>query len=357
MNDELGRRMDAAVDDVRLPSDMAATVLRRVGARRRRRTVAMTATTLAVAGSAALLVTQPADDGPDRLVPARASDGVVRDGTRVVGTGRVVRAADGTVQLCAGPEARALVGYPPGKEPPPAPCPRSIAVDLRGAYDLDLLRDRFEKAGAVEGWATLTGTLTGTYRQRTLVVERQEPPPAPDRGAGWYTRSEPPCDPPPGGWPRDPRLLVPVGDPDEGDVNLTAEQPVLDRYRAAHPSRFVDVSLQRPFPDSAVLGVITPDEPARRAVEAALRPTYGERLCVVVSRYTREQVAEADRALRPYMPEADALGIANASVRVADGLQREMHAEVVAVTPELQAIADRFPPGLVRLEPTLVPVS
>lgn len=357
MNDELGRRMDAAVDDVRLPPDTAVTVLHRVGARRRRLTVAVTAM-LAVAGWAALLVTQPADDGPDRLVPARASDGVVRDGTRVVGSGRVVRTADGTVQLCAGPEGRADVGHLPGKEPPPLPCPDNIAVDLRGAYDLDLLRDRFEKAGAVEGWATLTGTLTGTYRQRTLTVERQELPPAPDtHGGGWYERSEPPCDPPPGGWPRDPRLLVPVGDPDDGDVNLIAEQPVLDRYRAAHPSRFVDVSLQRPFPDSAVLGVITPDEPARRAVEAALRPTYGERLCVVVSRYTREQVAEADRALRPYTPEADVLGIANTSVRVADGLQREVYAEVVAVTPELQAIADRFPAGLVRLEPTLVPVS
>lgn len=292
--------------------------------------------------------------GADRLLPAGpARDRLVRDGTRVTGTGRVVRTADGSVQLCAGAEDHiAALADEPGREPAPGRCARGTAMDLRGAYDLDALRDRRARGGAVEGAATVTGV----YRGRTLTVERQEPAPVEPRDRGWYRQTRPPCAEPPGGWPRDPRLLVPPGAPNEGDVNLTAEQPVLDRYRAAHSEHVVDVALPRPFEDSAVLGVITPDHKARDAAEAALRPTYGTRLCVVVSRYTRAQVAGAERALRPSTAQAYALGVNVGGVRVGDDLQRHVEAEVIAVTPELQAVVDRFPAGLVRLVPALTPV-
>lgn len=327
--------------------------MQRARLRRRRRLAATAGVTLAAVGLAGgLLGTLPADRG-DRLVPAAPPAEVVRDGTRVTGTSRLVRTTSGAVQFCAGAEARPAIGYPPGGEPAPEPCLPSTRVDLRGAYDLQALRDRRDKDGAVEGWATVTGV----YRDRTLTVERQRPAPPERRDTGWYTRSDPPCRPPAGGWPQDPALLVPVGAPNEGDVNLSAEQPVLERYRAAHPARIVQVRLLRPFPDSAVLGVTAPDQAARDAVEADLRPTYGQRLCAVVSRYSRRQVAAAERALRPYTPQAAALGIVQASAAVDDRLQPEVVAEVVAVTPQLQAIADRFPAGLVRFEPTLTPVE
>lgn len=301
----------------------------------------------ALAIGAAVVLMLPED--ADRLTteqPGEQSQ-VVRDGTRVTGTGFVVSVPDRPVRFCA-PVARELIGYAPGQEPPPRYC--ELGVDVEGV-DLADLADRREKAGAVEGVATLTGT----YRDGTLVVEQQDRPAEPARVE--QQPASPPCEAPEGGWPRDPGLLRGPGYEPEGDVNLMAEQPAMDAYRAEHPSDVVTIALLRPFADSVLMGVSAVDEAAAARAERALRPAYGKRLCVVVSRFTRTQVTAAQAEIP--IGDAEDMRLAvmgGAGEGVSDDLQVEVGYDVVMVTEELQRRADRHPPGLIALRPWLVPV-
>lgn len=272
---------------------------------------------------------------------------VVRDGTRVTATGSVVSVPDRPVRLCA-PVAQIGIGYAPGQEPPPRYC--ELGVDVEGV-DLSALADRREKAGAVEGVATLTGT----YRDGTLVVEQQDPPAEPARAE--QEPDVPPCEAPDGGWPRDAGLLRGPGHEPEGDVNMMAEQPAMDAYRAEHPDDVVTIALLRPFPDSVLMGVSAVDAAAAERAEQALRPAYGERLCVVVSRFTRAQVTAAQAEIPIGDEEGTRLGVmGGAGEGVSDDLQVEVGYDVVMVTEELQRRADRHPPGLIALRPWLIPV-
>src|SRR6266699_415107 len=79
---------------------------------------------------------------------------VVREGDRAAATGRLVRDGRGDwfepafpVAGPAGPERRVRAAW-------------QGAVRVAGA-DFDALAGRFEKGGAVEGWATITGTWSG----------------------------------------------------------------------------------------------------------------------------------------------------------------------------------------------------
>lgn len=304
---------------------------------------------LAAAGAlaAGVLLTLP-PDGADRLrtqQPAEPSQ-VVRDGTRVTGTGSVVAVPGRAVRFCA-PVPRADVGYAPGQEPAPEYC--ELGVDAEGV-DLTALTNRREKDGAVEGQATLTGT----YRDGTLVVEQQGQAPPTRPGDG--KRAAPPCEAPEGGWPRDLALPHGPGHEPEGDANMHAEQPAMDRYRAKHPDDIVTIALLRPFPDSVIMGVSAVDQTAAARAEQALRPTYGKRLCVVVSRFSRAQVAAAQEELQIGSDEARRLGVmGGAGEGVSDDLQVEVGYDVVMVTEELQRRAEKHPPGLLVLRPWLAP--
>jgi hypothetical protein len=304
---------------------------------------------LALAAVAAAGLLALGGDEPERLATRSPGDpfAVVVDGSRVTGTGRVVAVPGRPVRFCA-PVGRADIGYPDGQEPPPQYCEHG--VDLTGV-DLAALVDRREAAGAVEGLAQLTGT----YEGGVLTVGEQAPPqPSESR----HTPDVPPCEPPDGGWPRDPRLLVPVGSPDEGDVNLMAEQPALDRYRAEHPEDVVTVALLRPSPDSVLLGVAASDAAAARRAEQALRPAYGERLCVVVSRYSRAQVTAAQAMVDVASPEGARLGVfGGAGEGVGEDLQVEVGYDVVMTTEELAGRAGQHPDGLVVLRPWLTPAA
>ena len=301
----------------------------------------------ALAIATAVVLNLP-EDG-DRLStqqPGEQSQ-VVRDGTLVTATGSVVSVPDRPVRLCA-PVARAGVAYAPGQEPPPQYC--ELGVDVQGG-DLSDLAERREKAGAVEGLATLTGT----YRDGTLVVEEQDrpSPPAPAD----QEPASPPCQAPEGGWPRDPGLLRGPGHEPEGDVNMMAEQPAMDAYRAEHPADLVTIALLRPFPDSVLMGVSAVDDAAAARAEKALRPAYGKRLCVVVSRFTRAQVTAAQAEIPIGSEEGTRLGVmGGAGEGVSGDLQVEVGYDVVMVTEELQRRADRHPPGLLVLRPWMVPV-
>src|SRR6266581_680814 len=114
---------------------------------------------------------------------------VVREGDRAAATGRLVRDGRGDwfepafpVAGPAGPERRVRAAW-------------QGAVRVAGA-DFDAVAGRFEKGGAVEGWATITGTWSGEQ----LGVQRQGAPVAePAAHARWVT---PPCPPPRAAAPR-----------------------------------------------------------------------------------------------------------------------------------------------------------
>lgn len=288
------------------------------------------------------------DEEPERLgTQSGERSQVVRDGTRVAGTASVVAVPGRAVRFCA-PVARADIGYAPGQEPAPQYC--DLGVDAE-RVDLTALAERREKDGAIEGLATLTGT----YRGGRLVVEQQEQPSSPTRSDRFS--GPPPCEAPEGGWPRDPGLLFGPGHEPEGDVNMMAEQPAMDRYRAKHPGDIVQIALLRPFQDSVLMGVSAVNEAAAARAEEALRSTYGKRLCVVVSRFTRAQITAAQDEIRVGSDEGTRLGVmGGAGEGVSDDLQVEVGYDVVMVTEELQRRAQKHPPGLLVLRPWLVPV-
>lgn len=356
MTDELGSLLRAEVDDVTLPPGTAAAVLaaHARGARRRRAALAGTALGLTAVSVAALVLLPGADGDPDRLGPAAGpGDPVIRDGDRVTATGTVVQVPGAPPRLCA-PVPTADVGYPPGQEPAPELC--ELGVDLDDV-DLDSLVDRREKDGAVEGRATITGTYrraaTGTA-SGTVAVESQHSPPTTEEPRA-FEPSTPPCPAPEGGWPRDPAVLRGPGSEPEGDANMDRERPALEAYRAEHPEHVVEVALVRPFPDSVLLGVIATDEAARDAVEAGLRPTYGKRLCVVASRFSRAEIDAARAEVSPLNEELRAEGMhSGGGVGVSDDLQVVVRSSAVLVTEKLQAALERHPAGLVELDSWLV---
>lgn len=255
-------------------------------------------------------------DEPERLsvAPTAPDSPVVQDGDRVRATGSVVSVPGAAVRFCA-PVAQLAVGYAPGREPAPAYC--AFGVDVEGV-DVD-------EQGPAEPYG--------------------QPQPA----------VAPPCESPAGGWPQDPSLRIPPTGEPEGDVNMDAEQPAMDRYRAEHPGDVVTIALLRP-PNSVVMGVSVVDEAAAARAEAALRPAYDQRLCVVLSRYTRAQISAAQMEFVIGREDSTRLGIhGGAGEGVSDALQVEVGYDLVLVTDEIATRAARHPAGLIALRPWLLP--
>lgn len=101
--------------------------------------------------------------GQDSVVVG-APGAVVREGSRVIGTGRVVSVPDRPMRLCANAPT-AGVGYEPGSEPAPELCEHG--VDVTGV-DLTVLDERREKDGAVEDAPRWSGSgRTGRSRCRS----------------------------------------------------------------------------------------------------------------------------------------------------------------------------------------------
>lgn len=250
---------------------------------------------------------------------------VFRTGDQIFGWGRLVRTAEG--DWFDPPLAVAAIYYRNG---PPAPRPSSFGTPAEGA-DFDAVERRYERDGAVEGYATIYGTWLGDR----IRIERQANEPAERRSSPSW--SDPPCPPPPGGWPRG------MNGRDFNDLDFDLGD--LESTGAA-----VTVVIFRPGLDQAVLVVAASDV---AAVETRLRPQLGERLCVVPSRWTRAQLDEARRHLmamqerwRIYMhgPQCDEFA------------QPTMAVTLVRVTDEIAAWVERQPAGLVSLDPCLKPV-
>jgi hypothetical protein len=247
---------------------------------------------------------------------------VIRDGDRVAASGRLVRDSRGDWFQPSLP-----VALPGGVERTVRPAGR-LAIRVVGA-DLDVVVNRFEKAGAIEGWAAVEGVWSGEQ----LEVDRQSlPSPEPPWSHPWRT---PPCPPPAGGWPK----VTPRGDMvlkyDMGDLRATAAA--------------VAVTLFRPADGAAVLVVAASDE---AAVEAQLRPQLGDLLCVVPSRWTK---AELDRVCGYLHEHHEQWDLYQWGPHVQGDGQPCVSARLVRVLPEIAAWAASLPAGILVLEPWLAP--
>jgi len=185
---------------------------------------------------------------------------VVREGDRVTATGSLVRNDLGDWFQPALP-----IAEPGGLE-------RRIRAAWKGAIrvagaDFDAVAGRLEKDGAVEGWATVTGMWSGEQ----LRVEWQDAlVPESAAHARWVT---PLCPPPGGGWSAVER---------RGDIELSYDLGDLADTGAA-----VAVTVFHPGMSQAVLVTAAAD---LAVVEARLRPQLGKSLCVVPSRWTKDQL-------------------------------------------------------------------
>jgi hypothetical protein len=207
-----------------------------------------------------------------------------------------------------------------------------MAVRVTGA-DFGVLTGRFEKDGAVEGWATLTGTWAGGQ----FLAVRQEPPAT--RSAALTPWVTPPCPPPGGGWPAGPR---------------TTPELSRDLTDLAETGATVALTWFRPGEDQTVL-VVAAADPA--AVEARLRPRLGGSLCVVPSRWTKAQLDDVTSQLHARAGQWNLSTIGR--TRAGDG-QALVSADLIRVLPEIAAWARSLPPGspgIVAFRPWLLPAS
>jgi hypothetical protein len=323
MNDDLEQVLAAAAQQ--LPDDPQRLVRVRARSsvlrRRRHRLAAAGVVAVGVAGAVIVVAGLGGAARPDRLVqgadPTPAPSGPPLFGA----SGRVVSVPGRPVRFCANaPMALALV-IP---TPPPAYC--DFGVDVVGV-DLEALAGRREAQGAVEGMASLTGTL----KDSVLTVVTQGPP-AVDTLASRLP-DNPPCPAPTGGWPRG-----------ANDANLDVTS--LQAYASSHPDTVVELALLRPASDQVVAYLLVTGDPGP-AVDA-LRPTYGQQLCVFPSRYTKAQAqaAQADPAFNG--------GAARQVYTTGQGLAPDGQLQVTVgatlETPELRAAVARHPAGLVRLD-------
>jgi hypothetical protein len=247
---------------------------------------------------------------------------VVREGDRVTASGRLVRNETGDWF------------EPPMPVALPGGVPRSVRAVWRGAVRIvgasfGELSDRFERDGAVEGYATLTGI----WSANQLRVERQAlPQRRHHEGARWQI---PPCPAPEGGWPH-----MTWG---HGDKNLDYELGDLEQIGAA-----VARTLFRPSKDQAVLVIAAADVDA---VEGQLRPQLGPLLCVVPSKWNRAELEAIDAHLHAHHEKWN-LYEWGYGPTTHDG-QAQITARLTRMLPEAAAWAATLPSGILGLEPWL----
>lgn len=252
---------------------------------------------------------------------------VVGDGDQAAATGRLVRNDPG--DWFEPPDWIAVLGRPGRPECLIRPV-SGFAVRVTDA-DFGAVTRRLEKDGAVEGWATVTGTWSGGR----LRVERRAPPGSRPsaRTRRWVT---PPCPSPEGGWPA-------------GDRNSPELSRDLDDLSGTGAA--VAVTWFRPGENQAVLVVAAADP---EAVEARLRPRFGGALCVVSSRWTKAELEAVAGQLHQRMREWNLCTLGRTST--GDG-QACMRARLVRVLPQIAAWAAPLPVGIIAFEPWLLPTG
>lgn len=250
---------------------------------------------------------------------------VLRRGLQISGQGRLVHDADG--DWFEPPLFEPAIYYPGG---PPAPQRSIFAVRVDGA-DFGRVSRRYERDNCIEGFATVHGVWLDDH----IDIERQVV--QLDRGGDGRPRwTEPPCPTPPGGWPR---------------VNTYSRNLDFDLGDLEESGLAVSVVTFRPSEEQAVLVVAATDIDA---VEAHLRPQLGSALCVVRSRWTKDQIDQVQRHLTN-MSRQWLLYLWGP--RVEEDAQTTMHASLVRVTPEIAGWVEAQPDGLVMITPWLAPTQ
>jgi hypothetical protein len=175
-------------------------------------------------------------------------------------------------------------------------------------------------------------SVVGTWRDDSIEVTAQSPEipgrePIPD----W---TNPPCPPPPGGW----RHGVAVGNLHSDIGDLESSGAMVTRV------------IFRPSADQEVLVVAATDIDA---VTMQLAPRLPDQLCVVRSRFTRDQLNEVGDILRSHWQDwrLEGFGLGSAD----EHAQPFATAEPFRVTAEMADWADRLPDGLLRIHPAIRP--
>jgi len=248
---------------------------------------------------------------------------IVREGDRVTATGCLIRNDLGDwfqpalwVAQPGGLERRVMAVW-------------AGAVRVAGAA-FEAVADRLEKDGAVEGHATITGIWSG----ERLLAERQDVPAR--RQAAHPRWVTPPCPPPVDGWPVVPR---------HGDIELSYDLGDLVETGAA-----VAITVFHPGPHQPVLVVAATDV---AAVEARLRSQLGGSLCVVPSRWAKNQL---DSVRDQLQQRFQGWHLYQLGPQHSDDGRAHIAARLVRVLPETAAWTASLTPGIVALKPWLAPV-
>ena len=177
-------------------------------------------------------------------------------------------------------------------------------------------------------------TVTGVWLGDAIEVESQSraAPPSARVDRKWTT---PPCPPPTGGWPRA-----------ERDQNLDFDRLALENSGAA-----VAVVTFRPSPYQAVLVVAAHDIDA---VEKMLRPQLPGRLCIVASRWTRDQL---DNVRAHLMQHWQDWTMETVGEDIDEYAQAYVEVGLLRVTGDLAQWAQTLPDDLLLLVPSLVPLT
>ena len=259
---------------------------------------------------------------------------IIREGDRVTASGRLVRNETGD---WFEPPIAVAANYGLARRVRPA---WSGSVRIVGADFGAGLTDRFERDGAVEGSATLTGA----WAADRLQVERQ------DLRGPWQRAipnwTVPPCPPPEGGWPHQ-TWVYGIRDVQTGErpaaqyVSLHYDLGDLRETGAA-----VATTTFRPSEDQAVLVVAAADP---EAVEAHLRPQLGELLCVILSKWTKADLEAVGAHL---LAHHDWNLYSWGDTSAEDG-QAMITASLTRMLPETATWAAGLPAGILGLEPWL----
>jgi hypothetical protein len=239
--------------------------------------IALTAGIVAVAA-----VRRPAGPppavGPTGVPTDAPTEAVVHDGDTVRGGGEVVALPGQPARLCG----RRIVNLLPGEDEQLPPC--EVWVTLLGA-DLDLLTGRHERGGAVWGY----GWFTGTYRDRTLTVTRQEPPPEPQASPPPHGDLPADCPAPPGGW--------------RGDVQADPDINRVARWLAASSRVTASLRIARPTANQTPTVLLVGTTGDVEATRRQLRELFSGSLCVVRVRHSDAEVRAAMAAIRQAMQD------------------------------------------------------
>ncbi len=242
------------------------------------------------------------------------------DGDLVVAEGRVVAQADEA--WFEPPLPRPLVSAV-GDDPVSPPSHLAVRVHGVRLAELAWRTDR----DLAETYARLAGRWRGDELHVTTQHATEPAGPGPPSDALTW----PPCPAPAGGWP---------GARDD----LPGPPPELLASGAV-----TSAALFRPSATQEVLVVAAVDPPQ---VAARLQAVYGDRLCLVPSRWTAAEILGVRRALDA---SAAAWSVYESATSVTGDGQAVVTASLVRVHPALAAWAAGLPDGLLNLSPWLVP--